>query len=129
MTINLLQHYIIVLRYRKNNLIHTGYSALKDFLAFTGTWTSKNVSIFCTTLDQTSHALTLNKNRYIIYNIGVLTHRTNISLRHFISQTRHFEVQHILQLKMEMILKFGAIKRENMCMPRIRVKFSDRYKH
>jgi len=37
-------------------------------------------------------------------------------------------LQIIFLLKTETNLKFGTVKRENMYLPHIRVKFSDRYK-
>ena len=90
---------------------------------------SKNFYNFCTTRDQTSHAITLNKNLYTIYeyNIGILTYRTNIGLRHFIYQTLKCSGSTYLPIRNGKEVKFWTIKTDNMYLQRIRVKFSDWY--
>jgi hypothetical protein len=51
-----------------------------------------------------------------------------MSLRHFIYQTLKYSSSNHLPIKSGNEVKFGTGKKGNMYLPRIWVKFSDRYK-
>jgi len=69
--------------------------------------------------------ITLNKNCYIIYNIIILSYRTNISLRIFIFHALKYASLTYLPTVNGNEVKFGTILKDNLYLQRIRVKFSD----